>query len=98
MLTPVKMFIELFPMHECTLQRNAGCAALLHKSARGQISPNPRRGYATATVWGQPSSVNRFSMATRTCSSLTWRSNVLDITRSPSRLIQYILVSTKLRR
>lgn len=25
MLTLVKMFIELLPMHECTLLRNAGC-------------------------------------------------------------------------
>ena len=32
--------------------------ALLHNSTSGQASPDPRRSYATATVWGVPSSVN----------------------------------------
>lgn len=32
---------------------------LLHKSAQGQTTPDPRRGYATATACGQPSSVNQ---------------------------------------
>ena len=35
-----------------------GGTALLHNSTSGQASPDPRRSYATATVWGVPSSVN----------------------------------------
>ena len=72
--------------------------ALLHKARPRRHSPDPRRSYAIAIVSGVPSSVKRLSNATRTCSSVTWRSNVRAITRSPSRLKQCILVSTKLRR
>ena len=74
------------------------CVALLHKARPRRHSPDPRRSYAIAIVSGVPSSVKRLSNATRTCSSVTWRSNVRAITRSPSRLKQCILVSTKLRR
>jgi Tol biopolymer transport system component len=45
--------------------------ALLHKSGGGRVSPDPRRIYATATVWGVPSRVKRFSSAARICSSAT---------------------------
>ena len=72
--------------------------ALLHKSKTRRPSPYPGRTYATGTVTGRPSCVKRLSSATRTCSSTTWRSNVRAITRSPSRLKQCILVSTRLRR
>ena len=72
--------------------------ALLHNSATRRPSPYPGRTYATGTVTGRPSCVKRLSSATRTCSSTTWRSNVRAITRSPSRLKQCILVSTRLRR
>ena len=73
-------------------------SALLHKSKTRRPSPYPGRTYATGTVTGRPSCVKRLSSATRTCSSTTWRSNVRAITRSPSRLKQCILVSTRLRR
>ena len=33
-----------------------------HKSICGWVSPNPGRSYATATVWGVPSSVKRLRM------------------------------------
>ena len=59
--------------------------ALLHKARPRRHSPDPRRSYAIAIVSGVPSSVKRLSNATRTCSSVTWRSNVRAITRSPSR-------------
>ena len=75
--------------------------ALLHKTHSGRDNPNARRSYATAatgTVVGRPSCLKRVSNATRTCNSVTRRSNVRAITRSPSRLKQCILVSTKLRR
>ena len=72
--------------------------ALLHKTVSCPATPDPRHGYATATVCRQPSSVNRFRMAARMCSSLTCRSNVRDITRSPSRLMQFTLISTRLHR
>lgn len=73
--------------------------ALLHKPEASRDKPSPRRSYATAgtgTVAGRPSCVKRLSKATRTCSSVTWRSNVRAITRSPKRLKQCILVSTRL--
>ena len=75
--------------------------ALLHKPEASRDNPSPRRSYATAgtgTVAGRPSCVKRLSKATRTCSSVTWRSNVRAITRSPKRLKQCILVSTRLLR
>lgn len=45
--------------------------ALLHKPATERVSPDPRRIYATSTVTGRPSWVNRLSSATRTWSSVT---------------------------
>jgi len=45
--------------------------ALLHKPATERVSPDPRRIYATGTVTGWPSWVNRLSSATRTWSSVT---------------------------
>ena len=86
----------------CTLTLHHACqTALLHKPEASRDNPNPRRSYATAgtgTVAGRPSCVKRLSKATRTCSSVTWRSNVRAITRSPKRLKQCILVSTRLLR
>ncbi len=75
--------------------------ALLHKWNSARHDPSPRRTHptaATATVSGRPSWLNRFSKATRMCSSTTCRSKVRAMTRSPKRLKQCILVSTKLRR
>lgn len=82
-------------------KRGGNQEALLHKPESGRDNPSPRRSYAmtgTATVAGRPSCVKRLSKATRTCNSVTWRSNVRAITRSPRRLKQCILVSTRLRR
>jgi NAD(P)H-dependent FMN reductase len=45
--------------------------ALLRKSSRGRVSPDPGRTYATATVCGQPSRVKRLSSAARICNSAT---------------------------
>lgn len=45
--------------------------ALLRKLREGRSCPDPRRIYATRTVSGVPSCVNRFRMAARTCSSAT---------------------------
>jgi len=72
--------------------------ALLHNPELGCSAPDPRRSYATRTVSGVPSWVNRLRIETRTCSSVTCRSKSLAITRSPSLLKQPILVSTRLRR
>ena len=49
------------------------------------------------TVTGVPNYVKRFRIATRICSSATWRSNSLAMTRSPSDIKQRIFVSTRLR-
>ena len=48
-----------------------GCTALLQKLNEGRSTPNPRRIYATRTVSGVPSCVNRFRIAARTCNSAT---------------------------
>jgi hypothetical protein len=44
--------------------------ALLHKPELGCSAPYPRRSYATRTVSGVPSWVNRLRIETRTCSSV----------------------------
>jgi len=50
------------------------------------------------TVTGVPSWVKLLRIAARTCSTATCRSKSRAMTRSPSRLKQRILMSTKLRR
>lgn len=58
--------------------------ALLHNPAFELHAPDPGRSHATATVCGRHSRVKQLSNATRTCSSLTWHSNVHTITRTQS--------------
>jgi hypothetical protein len=45
--------------------------ALLHKPELGCSAPYPRRSYATRTVSGVPSWVNRLRIETRTWSSVS---------------------------
>ena len=45
-------------LYEGDILQFSPASALLHNSTSGQASPDPRRSYATATVWGVPSSVN----------------------------------------
>lgn len=96
---PISLFS--LPAQVCDGRLKDLPTALLHKPEASRDNPSPRRSYATAgtgTVAGRPSCVKRLSKATRTCSSVTWRSNVRAITRSPKRLKQCILVSTRLLR
>lgn len=45
--------------------------ALLRKARLERHDPSPGRTYATATVTGRPSWLNRLSSATRMCNSVT---------------------------
>ena len=70
----------------------------MHKSADVRASPFAGRTYSTGSVTGIPSAVLPFRRAIRTCNSATWRSKSLAIRDWPSSLMQFILLSTRLRR
>lgn len=65
---------DLPQKYELDLSRGilkANDEALLRKAYLERHDPSPGRTYATATVTGRPSWLNRLSTATRMCSSVT---------------------------
>lgn len=71
---------------------------MLHKSDCDRISPLPGQTYPAGTVTGMPREVYRLSTAMRIWISATCRSKFLDIKDWPRSLMQFILLSTWLRR